>query len=120
MIFSISCSRLPLKIVLIPARSPHPDQGPIFYLTGGPGETATEAGADLIASGECDEHDVVLLDERGTGDGHRLDCPALGSGDNLQGYLRAPFDPTAADACRRELERRYDLSQYSTAAFAIP
>jgi len=112
--------RLPLKIVLIPARSPHPDQGPIFYLTGGPGETATEAGADLIASGECDEHDVVLLDERGTGDGHRLDCPALGSGDNLQGYLRAPFDPTAADACRRELERRYDLSQYSTAAFAIP
>jgi len=109
--------RLPLKIVLIPARSPHPDQGPIFYLTGGPGETATDAAADPIAAGDCDEHDVVLLDERGTGDGHRLDCPALGSDDNLQGYLRAPFDPTAADACRRELERRYDLSQYSTAAF---
>src|SRR5262249_14976585 len=108
---------LPLKIVLIPARRPHPDQGPVFYVTGGPGETATEAAADLIASGDCDEHDVVLVDERGTGDGHRLDCPSLGSDDNVQGYLKAPFDPTAADTCRRELERRYDLSQYSTAAF---
>src|SRR5260370_30770142 len=33
---------LPLKIVVIPARRPHPDQGPIFYLAGGPGETNTE------------------------------------------------------------------------------
>ena len=32
---------LPLKIVLIPARHPHPDQGPVFYIAGGPGETAT-------------------------------------------------------------------------------
>ena len=109
--------KLPLKIVLIPARRPHPEQGPVFYVTGGPGETATEAAADLIASGDSEEHDLVLVDERGTGDGHRLDCPSLGSDDNLQGYLKAPFDSSAADACRRDLERRYDLSQYSTAAF---
>ena len=28
--------KLPLKIVLIPARQPHPDQGPVFYMAGGP------------------------------------------------------------------------------------
>ncbi len=108
---------LPLKIVLVPARRPHPDQGPVFFLAGGPGETNTELVDYWINSGNRDEHDAVLVDERGTGDGHRLDCPSLGSDDNLEGYLKSPFDPAAARACRRELERRYDLSQYTTAAF---
>ncbi len=108
---------LPLKIVLIPALRPHPDQGPVFFLAGGPGETNTELVDYWINSGNRDEHDAVLVDERGTGDGHRLDCPSLGSDDNLEGYLKSPFDPAAARACRRELERRYDLSQYTTAAF---
>jgi pimeloyl-ACP methyl ester carboxylesterase len=108
---------LPLKIVLIPARRPHPGQGPVFYMAGGPGETNTEMVDDRINSGDPDEHDTVLVDERGTGDGHRLDCPSLGSDDNLEGYLKSPFDPAAARACSQELERRYDLSQYTTAAF---
>src|SRR5262249_38854737 len=39
---------LPLKIVLIPALHPHRDQGPIFYMAGGPGETATELASLMI------------------------------------------------------------------------
>src|SRR5439155_4562540 len=66
--------KLPLKIVLIPARQPHPDQGPIFYMAGGPGEAATELADLVIGWGDANEHDVILVDERGTGDGHRLDC----------------------------------------------
>src|SRR5258707_2620652 len=107
---------LPLKIVVIPARRPHPEQGPVFYLAGGPGETSTEL-VEFRVNSVNREHDAVLVDERGTGDGHRLDCPSLGSDDNLEGYLKSPFDPAVARACRRELERRYDLSQYTTAAF---
>lgn len=109
---------LPLKIVLIPARHPHPDQGPIFFMAGGPGETATELAAFLLESGDAENHDVVIVDERGTGDGHRLDCPSPFSDDNLEGYLNGPFDPAAARVCRDELERRYDLSQYTTPNFA--
>ena len=109
---------LPLKIVLIPARRPHPEQGPVFFLVGGPGETATELAPFLIDAGrDDDDHDIVLVDERGTGDGHRLDCRSPGSDDNLEGYLAGPFDPAAAHACRQDLEQRYDLSQYTTAAF---
>lgn len=109
---------LPLKIVLIPAHRPHPDQGPIFYLAGGPGETATDLAAYWINFGDAQDHDLVLVDERGTGDGHRLDCPPLGSDENLEGYLKkSPFDPLAARVCRRELEQRFDLRQYTTAAF---
>jgi hypothetical protein len=74
--------KLPLKIVLIPARHPHPDQGPVFYMAGGPGETATELTGLVKSWGDADEHDVVIVDERGTGDGHRLDCKSPGSDDN--------------------------------------
>jgi len=110
--------KLPLKIVVIPARQPHPDQGPIFYMAGGPGETATELAGFVIDGGDADEHDIVLVDERGTGDGHRLDCKSPGSDDNLEGYLNGPFDPAAARACRDELAKKYDLSQYTTPNFA--
>jgi pimeloyl-ACP methyl ester carboxylesterase len=110
--------KLPLKIVLIPARQPHPDQGPVFYMAGGPGETATELAELVMEQGDADEHDVVLVDERGTGDGHRLDCRSPGSDDNLEAYLNGPFDPAAARACRDDLEKKYDLSQYTTPNFA--
>jgi pimeloyl-ACP methyl ester carboxylesterase len=107
---------LPLKIVVIPARSPHPNEAPVFYLSGGPGETTTEFAKDLLDSTHRQDHDIVLVDSRGTGDGHRLFCSLPGSDDHLEGYLQTPFAPEIARACRRELEQRFDLSQYSTAA----
>ena len=110
--------KLPLKIIVIPARHPHPDQGPVFYMAGGPGESATEL-ADLVMSwGDSEDHDVVLVDERGTGEGHRLDCKSPGSDDNLEAYLNGPFDAAAARTCREELSGQYDLSQYTTPNFA--
>lgn len=109
--------KLPLKIVIIPARQAHPDQGPVFYMAGGPGEAATEL-ADLVASwGDSDEHDVVMVDERGTGEGHRLDCKSSRSDDDLEGYFNGPFDPAVARACREELQKTHDLSQYTTPNF---
>jgi pimeloyl-ACP methyl ester carboxylesterase len=109
--------QLPLKIVRIPARQPHPDHGPVFYMAGGPGETATELASLVMEWGDANEHDVVLVDERGTGDGHRLDCRSPGSDDNLESYLNGPFDPAAARACRDDLQKKYDLSQYTTPNF---
>jgi pimeloyl-ACP methyl ester carboxylesterase len=37
---------------------------------------------------------------------------------DLDAYLATPFDLAKARACRDELRRRYDLSQYTTPAFA--
>jgi pimeloyl-ACP methyl ester carboxylesterase len=110
--------QLPLKIIVIPARHPHPDEGPVFYLTGGPGETDADMAPDLVSGSERETHDVVLVDERGTGDGHRLDCPSPGSDDDLQGYLKGPFDQAALKACAARLAQSFDLSQYTTANFA--
>ena len=72
----------------------------------------------MIEWGDAEEHDVVLVDERGTGEGHRLDCPPRGSDDNLEGYLNGPFDPEAARVCHEELRKKYDLSQDTTPNFA--
>src|SRR6266567_4561729 len=109
--------KLPLKIILIHARQPHPDQGPIFYMAGGPGEAATELADLVLGWADADEHDVVLVDERGTGDGHRLDCKSPESDDNLERYLNGPFDSEIARACREELQKKFDLSQYTTPNF---
>ncbi len=109
--------KLPLKIILIHARQPHPDQGPVFYMAGGPGEAATELADLVIGWGDADEHDVVLVDERGTGDGHRLDCKSPESDNNLERYLNGPFDSEVARACREELQKKFDLSQYTTPNF---
>jgi pimeloyl-ACP methyl ester carboxylesterase len=110
--------KLPLKIILIPARHPHPDQDPVFYMAGGPGEAATEL-ADLVMTwGDWEDRDVVLVDERGTGEGNRLDCKVRGSYENLEEYLNGPFDAASARVCAGELSRNHDLSQYTTPNFA--
>ncbi len=107
--------KLPLKIVLVPARSPHPEEAPVFFLAGGPGATNTEFAKDFLESTHRQDRDIVFVDSRGTGEGHRLVCQLPRSDDHLEGYLQTPFAPEIARACRRELEQRSDLSQYSTA-----
>ncbi|HEX8705974.1 MAG TPA: alpha/beta hydrolase [Myxococcaceae bacterium] len=104
---------LPLKVIVIPARSQQPGE-PIFYLSGGPGQAATTAAADLATTWERQNHDVVLVDMRGTGEGHRLDCQ-LGSDDDLQAYLVPIFyEGSRFSECRQALEKQADLTQYTT------
>lgn len=108
---------LPLKIVVLPARRPNPALGPIFYLAGGPGETAAELVSLFDTAPEREDMDIVLIDQRGTGEGHFLGCRSPGSDDNLAGYLKGPFDLPTVRACRDDLAPRFDLSQYHTMAW---
>jgi pimeloyl-ACP methyl ester carboxylesterase len=68
--------RIELNVAVIPAvsRSPAPD--PIFFLAGGPGEAATEAFLPLLSAFERihQKRDIVLVDQRGTGGSHPLEC----------------------------------------------
>ena len=60
---------------------------PLFLLAGGPGQGAIESYAPLLGAfaGIRRERDLVLVDQRGTGDSNRLDCDmpddALGNGE---------------------------------------
>ena len=107
--------KLRLDLIVIPAKNGHAVKDPIFWFTGGPGQTATQT-VWLPNSWMHDEHDIVMLDERGTSAANRLDCRTPGTADNLQGYLELPYTAEIARACARDLSPVADLSQYSTAA----
>ncbi len=103
---------LPLKVILLPARE-GPSEGVVYVFAGGPGEAGTEYAQWLPLSWENKNHDVVIVDPRGTGEGHRLDCdfpkPA-----NVQESLMSRI--MFLESCHEQLSKTADLSQYSTAA----
>ena len=93
--------KIGLHIAVLKARASEPKPDALFFIAGGPGQASTEsfveegAAFDRIRS----EHDIVLVDQRGTGSSNRLDCPTPGS-DSL------PSDEAiakAADACLKQL-----------------
>jgi len=77
----------------------------VFYLAGGPGEAASETAADLpeVLAALRPRHDLVFVDQRGTGRSHPLACSSAGE----------PA-PEEARACRQALERGADLRRYTT------
>lgn len=105
---------LPLKIMILPARSGNPAPDPLFMIFGGPGQSATAGAAFVSRSWMNENHDVVLVDQRGTGEGHSLGCRLSGSDEDLQGYLEPMFQLHLFRACRAELEKRADLTKYTT------
>lgn len=105
--------KLHLKVVVLPASGSARQPDPIFYLAGGPGE-AISANAGPFDSDLRRERDLVFVDQRGTGEPDRLGCE-LGRPGDLQSYLDAQFPVDAVRRCRAELEKKLDLTLYSTA-----
>jgi pimeloyl-ACP methyl ester carboxylesterase len=103
---------LPLKVILLPARD-GPSEGVVYVFAGGPGEAGTEYAQWLPLSWENKNHDVVIVDPRGTGEGHRLDC-ASPKPANVQESLLSRN--TFMESCHEQLSKTADLTQYSTAA----
>jgi len=66
-----------LRVAVIKAQSPDPAPDPIFYLAGGPGGAATEDAAkgQQFPSSLSDNHDLVFVDQRGTGGSNRVVIP---------------------------------------------
>ena len=91
--------KIALKVVLLPALANDPAPDPVFFLSGGPGSGAAsmveriEPMFDLIRR----RRDVVLVDQRGTGDSGPLECD-LGEGNpELDFTLSIP--PEQVQAC---------------------
>lgn len=71
--------QIDLRIAVLPALSRNPAPDPLFYVTGGPGGAATQ---DYLSAHPAfqrinEKRDIVLVDQRGTGQSHPLDCPTL-------------------------------------------
>ena len=67
---------LRLHVAVMPALRLRPERDPLFVLSGGPGQAASDfylSVAPAFARIRRDR-DIVLVDQRGTGRSHRLDC----------------------------------------------
>ena len=102
--------QMDLAIVVVP----HSDRGeskePLFILKGGPGERATADAEDTFQMFRSvrRDRDLVLLDQRGTGEPNRLQC------DIAEHTFVVPRDP---ERCLRDLSDKADLRQYTTEHF---
>jgi len=66
-----------LRVAVVPAVSRNPARDPLVFLTGGPGQAATESYPQLAPAFRRinRDRDVVLVDQRGTGGSNALRCP---------------------------------------------
>jgi len=103
---------LALKIVIIPAEGPI-TQPPLYDFPGGPGIAETNSADFWLTAGSIHRahRDIVLIDQRGTGGSHALNC-ALPFSDPEHEM----FPPDAVARCRADLSSGADLQQYSTDA----
>ena len=77
--------QITLHIAVAPAVSRNPRPDPLFFLAGGPGQSAVEAYPALAQSFRRirQERDIVLVDQRGVGRSHPLKCE-LPEGDDVK------------------------------------
>ncbi|MGH7469278.1 MAG: alpha/beta fold hydrolase [Longimicrobiales bacterium] len=105
-----------LRVVVLPARNLPAAADPVFYLAGGPGQSAVSLARAFWGSWMRDRRAVVLMDQRGTGQSNPLHCAMPGSPSNLQGYLESAFQRALYERCRVTLEASADLTQYTSLA----
>lgn len=102
-----------LNVVVLPATG-RPRRDAIFIFQGGPGQAATTL-ADFYAetyAAARRERDVVLVDQRGTGRSHPLQCD--------RGETALDLYPIeVVRTCRERLARETDLTLYTTAAAVL-
>ena len=69
--------QLELAVAVVPALDLEPEPDPVVPLAGGPGGSAIQFYAAYSGAFEPlrRDRDILLLDQRGTGDSERMDCP---------------------------------------------
>ena len=105
--------RITLQLMLLPATGQPRAPDPVVSLAGGPGAANTASARGLARSPLREHRDILLIDARGTGRSGALDC-AFQSDHFTTGYLKDFFPPAGVAECRKNLERRADLTQYHT------
>ncbi|MEO6224442.1 MAG: alpha/beta fold hydrolase [Sphingomicrobium sp.] len=103
-----------VHFAVLPALGPATDD-PLVVLPGGPGLGGVQSGggiAQLFADMRKDR-DILLIDQRGTGQSNPLVCPQAPSDSNPLGELGG-FRASDVIQCRKKLEGHADLRYYFT------
>jgi pimeloyl-ACP methyl ester carboxylesterase len=106
--------QIELFVARVPAISLDKAPDPLFLIAGGPGTSAV----DLYTSSAAPfdrvrrNRDIILLDQRGTGRSHRLDCN-YETENVFEKFNEVEVGP-ANRKCRDDLSKTSDLRQYTT------
>lgn len=109
--------RISLHIVIVPASNSSPAHDRAFWLHGGPGAAATQTIANVnggFLEKLHETHDIVFVDQRGTGKSHPLNCSVGDDPSDLQSFFGALLPPEKVRDCRQRLEKDADLRLYTT------
>ncbi|MFY2559643.1 alpha/beta hydrolase [Corallococcus terminator] len=105
--------KLSLRVVVVPALAAQPQPDPLVFLAGGPGQAATRTAQMLLAVERIRRHrDIVLVDQRGTGDSSPLDCELHEEGEGLSARFEEGDAPRRLRECRERWNA--DVRQYTT------
>ncbi|MGN6789113.1 MAG: alpha/beta hydrolase [Rhodanobacteraceae bacterium] len=107
-----------LNLAILKSDSAVPDRDLVTYLAGGPGQSAIQTYPELAPAFAplLKHHDVLLLDQRGTGGSNPLDCPIVAK------QMKQLGDATLTPAqraervaeCAAEVGKKSDPRYYTT------
>jgi len=103
---SPNSATIELKVAKLESRSQSPQTDALTLLAGGPGQSATESFPSLAHAFRHirADRDIILMDQRGTGSSHKLDCPR----DDYEDEVTLLFDKAKSEAasisCRNHLD----------------
>jgi len=105
--------KIDINFVILPAIDNSKNKLPLMFLAGGPGQAATELSAQIYRGfNEIRKtRDLILIDQRGTGESQPLQCE-----DSLEmdPYTTVPEDFSLADIEQCLAQLTGDLSQYNS------
>jgi pimeloyl-ACP methyl ester carboxylesterase len=113
--------RIELAIAWVPSTSKSPAAEPVVFLAGGPGQSAREV-FPMIAPAFREtlrRRHVILVDQRGTGGSHALECPGALAAEDVSN-LDAGDPATArriAEGCLAEVRANADPRFYTTSEY---
>jgi pimeloyl-ACP methyl ester carboxylesterase len=104
--------KISLRVVVLPATTANRAADPLFYLEGGPGGAASDE-ASWVAQHFAllnQRHDIVLIDQRGTGGSNQVTCSTAGlSGSPGEAQIAA-----FVQACLASIKGKADPLSYTT------
>ncbi len=108
--------KIALNILVLPASGQKPATDPLFFIAGGPGQSAVKVvtdGGDFLGDISHDR-DIVFVDQRGTGESNPLNCNLLGDRNDMRGYFADPSTIDVLAKCKVDLEKVANLALYTT------
>ncbi len=108
--------KIGIHFVVLPASEPGAAKEAVAFLTGGPGQAATDSASPVAAqlAKVRKTRDLLFMDQRGTGASNPLPCKSAKPA-RLQTYLTEFYTPADVARCARKLRARADVTRYGSA-----